>query len=370
MKKYISLLVPALLVAAGACHKKAAEEGAALPTIDVAVPEVRDVTLTKSYPAVVKASKEVDLVARVNGYLTGKVYDSGDFVKKGTVLFTIEDRNYRDAVEQAQASLTEATATRQYAASRYAAMKEALKGDAVSEMEVAQAKSNLETAEAAIATATAALQTARTQLSYCTVYAPFDGHVSAANYNVGAYLAGEGAPVVLATIYHDSKMYAEFSIEDASYLGKLRGYMAENPSAFDSIRVVFSEKLPHSYTACLDYLDPSIDTSTGTMTLQGSIANPYGDLRTGMYATVVLPFGKADDAVLVKDAAISSDQLGKYIYLVNDSGRVETAHIRTGELVDDSMRIVESGIGPNDRYVTKALLKVRDGMEVKPRLTR
>ncbi len=94
--------------------------------------------------------------------------------------------------------------------------------------------------------------------------------------------------------------------------------------------------------------------------------NPYGEIRNGMYVNIHLPFGENSRAILVKDASIGTDQLGKYLYVVNDSDKVIYTPIKTGDLYNDSMRVVTDGISPDARYVTSALLRVRDGMPVKP----
>lgn len=367
-KSVFYLLIPFVPALIQSCHKSESKASAEAPEIDVAVVKTDSVVLHNTYPGTLVATREVDLVARVNGYLLTQNYNPGDFVKEGTVLFTIEDRNYRDAVAQAEASLSTAKATYNYSSSRYEAMKRALESDAVSKMEVEQAKSATEEAAASIKTAEAALQTARTQLSYCTVRAPFDGHVTLAAHDVGSFVGGEGSPVALAKIYHDKTMYVDFSIEDADALANIKARVAENPALFDSIKVVFSEPLKHEYTAKLDYMAPRIDTSTGTMKLQGRIDNPYNELRSGMYATVYLPSGTDARALLVNGAAIATDQLGDYIYVVNDSNKVVYTPVKTGETVADTLRIVTSGVKVGDRYVTKALLKVREGMTVRPKI--
>ena len=374
MKKTNSLIV---LVAVGlglltSCHKKSESDGREQAmTVDDAVPEIDSVVLHKTYPGYLSASQKVQLVARVDGYLTSHPFKGGDFVRKGQVLFTIEDKNYRDVVAKAEASLADARSSYSYASSQYQAMEEALRSDAVSQMEVLQAKNAMEEAAAAIKSAEAALRTARTSLSYCTVTAPFDGHISSTNYDNGAFLAGAGAPVTLATIYDDAKMNANFSIEDSRYLELIKNFKdSVDDIDYTKMPVSFSEELPHNYTGDLSYMAPRIDTSTGTMVLQASIENPYNELKDGMYATVSLPYAFKADAILIKDASIGTDQLGKYIYVVNDSNKIIYTPIEVGETVNDTLRIVTKGIKPGEKYVTKALLKVRDGQTVDPRMTK
>lgn len=368
--KYV-FVVASVLAATSCSHgSKDADATAGKMTVDVAYPVEDSVVLHKSYPGYLTADHEIELVARVDGYLLSQNYTSGDFVRKGTVLFRIEDNNYRDAVSKAEAALATAQSENEYAASRYAAMTEAFKSDAVSEMEVIQARSNLEQSEAAIKTARAALQTAKTQLSYCTVVAPCDGHMSNSPYTTGSYLSGSMSPVVLASIYNDAKVTANFNIEDATYLTALHQAMAEDKVDFEHIPVTFTDSLAHKYTANLSYKDPHVSTSTGTMLFQASIDNKYGELRSGMYVVMEIPYGIEPKAILVKDASIGTDQLGKYLYVLNDSNRVVYTPIEVGQTYQDTLRIVTKGIKPGDRYVTKALLKVRDGMTVNPNVVK
>lgn len=121
-----------------------------------------------------------------------------------------------------------------------------------------------------------------------------------------------------------------------------------------------------SWKAKLDYLSPNVTLTTGTLRLRAELDNPDGMLRPGLFVSVTLPYGEARNAVLVNDASIGTDQLGKYLYVVNDSDIVNYRHIEVGQLADHNMRVVKSGLSPSERYVTKALLKVRQGMKIKP----
>ncbi len=366
VKSYaIIALVGMTLVACGG--KKTDDTTAGLETVDVALPEIDSVILSNTYPGYLTAVKAVDVVGRVNGQLLSQNYKNGQQVTSGTVLFIIESTRYRDAVEQARAELATAISTRDYADSHYKAVKKALESDAVSKMEVIQAESSLKQAEASINNAKAALETAEKMLSYCTVRAPFSGEVSAAKFDVGSYIGGEGAPVTLAQIYDNSVMKAHFSIDDEQYMALIRGLQEQNNVNLKSVPLEFSDTLPHRYTGDLTYISPALNKSTGTVELECDIRNTYNELKPGMFVQVKLPYGTDPHAVLVKETSIGSDQLGKYLYVVNDSNKIVYTPIKVGEVYNDSMRVVTSGISAKTRYVTKALLKVRDGMEVKPR---
>lgn len=365
MKTSECLTLAVTLLFAVSCSHGRQQGGEDLPEISVAEAVTDSVVIYHTYPGELKANNTVDLVGRVNGYLRAKHYDDGQLVEKGRLLFTIEDTQYRDQVRQAQSDLATARSNRDYAAAQYAAMTKALESDAVSVMEVNKAKSSLEQAEASIRSAEAQLQTAQTNLGYCRIYAPYRGHVSVPTMSVGSYVSGEGAPVTLATLYEDATLYAEFHIADKAMQEILLGDRLSKVD-LDSIPLEFQKDIPGHYYGRLIYVSPEVNRATGTLTLRAEVDNTGGYLHDGMYVSIRLPSLSDPSAILVKDAAIGTDQLGKYLFTVNDSSKVVYTPIRTGDMVMDSMCIVDSGIAPGTRYVTKALLKVRDGMTVKP----
>lgn len=367
---YLSLLTgAAALVVLSSCHSnKRTQDDDATQQVSVALPTTDSVTLYKSYPAYVQASSEADIVGRVNGYITEQLYDDGQWVSAGTPLFRIESTSYADKVQQAKAQLATAIAAHDYATKQYEAMKKALESDAVSKMEVIQAESNMHQAEASIQTARAELQTANTMLGYCTVRAPFAGHVSAGQLIPGDFVAGENSPVVLARIYDDSFVNVYFSIEDSNYF-ELNDTPDGRKVDLSHVPVTFSDSILTKYYGPVEYEAPGVDKSTGTIKLRVKLKNPAGELKSGMFATVKLPYAVDPKAIIIRDAAIGTDQLGKYVYVVNDSDKVVYTPIKVGDLYQDTLRIVTSGLTPTDRYVTRAMLKVRDGMTVDPMQT-
>ena len=230
-------------------------------------------------------------------------------------------------------------------------MREALKSDAVSRIQVLQAESSVAEETAAVSNAEAALNTARTNLGYCYIHAPFDGTVSRSTVDVGSYISGAVQPTTLATLYKDNRMYTYFNVADNQWLSMLMSAPSKDGR--------------QTYPATLDYLSPHVDLSTGTLTVRANLDNPKGLLKSGLYVNITLPYGEQKEAVLINSASIGTDQLGKYVYIVNDSNIVRYRHISVGQLIGDSLRQVTTGLSPQERYVTKALMKVRDGMKVK-----
>lgn len=365
MKKIVIPFAFLLLISAGACKKKAVMEEQT-PSIEVDVPIVDSVTLHKTLPGVIRANRVIEVVARVNGRIVSKNYNSGDYVKAGQVLFTIESTKYNNAVQQAQATLDEARSNYEYYSKQYAAMKKALLADAVSQMDVNQAESNMKNAEASIRNAQAALTTARTNLGYCTVTAPASGHITSSTIDVGNVVTGEGSPVTLATIYDDTTVQAVFDISASQYESLLAAKGGTSGPMFRAVPLTFEVDIPGNYTADLVYTSPSVSETTGSLTLKGVINNPDSKLRDGMFVSVSLPYDVEPHAILVRDASIGTDQLGKYLYVVNDSDKVVYTPVEVGEIYQDTLRVITKGINDKSRYVTKALLSVRNGETVKP----
>lgn len=340
-----------------------------MPEVAVAQVVEDSVVLYKDYPGYLEAASKADVVGEVSGKLLTKNYTPGSFVQKGQLLFTIDPSTYRDAVAQANSQLSSARSQRDYYAQQAAAMQRAFEQDAVSKMELLQSQSSLRQAEASIRSAEASLHDAQTKLAKCSVRAPISGYISESTLSPGNYVNGEAAPQTLATIYDNSTFKARFSIEDAAYGNLLEAQSEGGAALFSNMPLKFQNKLPHQYFADLYYEAPSVSQSTGGLTLFGTVKNQNNELKDGMYLLVSLPTGVSAHALLVKDAAISTDQLGKYLYVVNDSDKVVYTPITVGQLYHDSLRVVEKGLKPGDRYVTEALLTVRPGMRISPRLT-
>ena len=394
MKKLMYIFF-ALPILTGCKEKKSAGAMGGMPTpeISVAKPIIKNVTLTKDYPGYLTTEKTVNLVARVNGTLQSVSYAPGGRVKKGQLLFVIEPTLYndkvaqaeaelktaqgqllfvieptlyKDKVEQAEAELKTAQAQLEYARNNYSRMKEAVKSDAVSQIQVLQSESSVTEGVAAVSNAEAALSTARTNLGYCYVRAPFDGTISKSTVDVGSYVGGSLQPVTLATIYKDDQMYAYFNVADNQWLEMSMNNQQPTKELPKKIMVQLGKEGTESYPATLDYLSPNVDLNTGTLMVRANFDNPQGVLKSGLYVSITLPYGEADHAILVKEASIGTDQLGKFLYAVNDSDIVHYRHIEIGQLINDTLRQVLGGLSPQQRYVTEALMKVRDGMKIKP----
>lgn len=365
MKAYIPLTLLALLGSVAACSDKKSATADQPIEVSVATPVTDSVVIHQVYPGNLSSSQAADIVARVNGNIIAQLYTDGQTVRKGQPLISIDPTIYSNKLQQAEAQLASAIASEEFASRQYEAMKKALESDAVSKMDVIQAESNWREAQAQIKNCRAAVDNARQMLGWCTIRAPFAGRVSTPNFSVGAYVGGEASPVTIATIVNDALLYANFAVTDNRFM-----QLTETPEGkrvrLDSVPVTFGDTIAKTYYGLFNYSALEVDPATGTMHMRLDIDNRDRELRPGMFCSVNLPVAVEPHAMMILDAAIGTDQLGKYVYLVNDSDKIVYTPLEVGELIADSLRIVTKGMAPSDRYVTRALLKVRDGMTVKP----
>lgn len=367
--KFISLTIMALgfaLIFHSCKDKRKENQVNAIPKVSVAHPYVMSITLNKDYPGYLQASNIIQVVGRVSGYVTKQNFSSGQYVNAGDLLYIIDPSIYENQLNQAKADLHSAEASLDYYRNNYQRMLEASKSEAISQIDLIQAETNVRTAEANVERSKAALKTAEKTLSYCYIKAPISGNVSTSGASEGEYVNGSASPVLLTTIYNNNPMFAYFNIEDNQYL-KMKSSSKNWTSPLpEKVYVNMQEGRFSQIEATPNYISPFVNLKTGTLMLRAVFDNNDSDLKSGMYCTVSLPYGENEAAILIPDASTGTDQSGRYVYVVNEDNIVSYRHIEVGEIIDDSLIHVTSGLSPEERFVTKALLKVRAGMKVEP----
>ena len=349
------------------CDNKGKKTATAeIPKISVAKPYVMPIVLHKDYPGYLQASNIINVVGRVSGYVTKQNFSSGQYVNAGDLLYIIDPLVYENEVNQAKANLHSAEASLDYYENNYNRMLEASKSDAISQIDLIQAETNVRTAQANVESAKAALKTAEKTLSYCYIKAPISGNVSTSGASEGEYVDGSISPVLLTTIYNNDPMFAYFNIEDNQYLTMKVASKNWDSSLPKKVYINMQEDMFPQIEATPNYISPYVNLKTGTLMLRAVFDNKDTDLKSGMYCTVSLPYGEEDAAILIPDASSGTDQSGRYIYVVDNDNIVSYRHIEVGEIINDSLIHVTSGLSPDERFVTKALLKVRAGMKVEP----
>ena len=315
----------------------------------------------------------VDLVARVEGFLTAIKYVDGALAKKGDTLFVIEQTMYKAKVKEAEAGVAAAQAALVQAEAEFTRQQTLLRQNVSSQatFDVAQAKRD--SARANVESNQGNLTVAQTNLGYTTVEAPFDGIVSKHLITVGE-LVGNGVATKLATIVQLDPMYVEFNMSEQDVL-QIRANLKERRLDVEelskiplSIGLMNEDGFPHQ--GFLNYVSPEIDASTGTILVRGLFSNPTRTLIPGFFVRVKVPKGLGPSAsLLVPNRVLAEDQAGKYLLIVNKDNVVEQVRVTTGQLITGGLRVIATGLKADDRVVLSTNSRAIPGGKVVPKLT-
>lgn len=360
------------VVALAGCEDKNTFVAPPPPKVDVAVPVQRPVTRYVEATGNTAPIKNVDLVARVQGFLQSQDYTDGTFVKQGTQLFTIEPETYKLKLEQAQAAEAGAQASLRQAEADFKRQSELVQRQAVSQATLDTSTSTRDNAQANLQQAQANTRLAEVNYGYTKVSAPFDGIVSAHMVSIGE-LVGVSSPTQLATIVAMDPIYVNFTVSEQDVLriraeAARRGLTAADLKQFP-ILVGLQTETGYPHEGKLDYVAPTINQSTGTLAVRGLVPNDKRVLLPGYFVRVRVPFTQEKEALLVPDAALGSDQGGRYLLVANGDNVVEQRKVQIGP-VDNGLRVIESGLKPEDRVVIAGLLRVIPGQKIDPQVTK
>src|SRR5437762_2559149 len=288
--------------------------------VDVAVPVQRPFTRYLEAAGNTAAIKNVELVARVQGFLQSINNQDGSFVKEGTTLFTIEPDTYKLKLEQAQAAEAGAQASVKQAEADFKRQSDLVQRQAVSQATLDTSTAARENAQANLQQAQVNTKIAAVNYGYTNVTAPFDGIVSTHMVSIGE-LVGVSSPTQLATIVALDPIYVNFNVNEQDVLrireeARRRGMTADDLKSLPvEIGLQTESGFPHK--GKLDYVSPTINQSTGTLAVRGVLQNPDRVLLPGYFVRIRVPFDEQKSALLVPDAALGSDQAGRYLLVVN-----------------------------------------------------
>jgi RND family efflux transporter MFP subunit len=363
----LTLTMAGFLAACGQGNQYAAPPP---PKVTVVLPVAQDVTRYFDATGNAAAVNSVDLVARVQGFVQAIGYTDGQFVKKGTSLFTIEPEPYRLKVEAAKASVTSAQATLTQALAEYQRQADLIQKQVSTQANYDKALAQRDSSQADLQSAQANERQAEINLSYTDVTAPFDGFVSARQVSIGQ-LVGASSPTVLATIVQLDPIWVNFTASESDAL-QVRANLAASGRTVadligDPVEVALQNESDFPHVGKLDYVAPFVDPSTGTQAARASLANADRALIPGYFVRVRVP-SKPIPALLVPDVAIGSDQGGRYVLVVNKDNVVEQRQIDTGRLVGD-LRVIDKGLTKDDRVVIGGIMRAIPGQKVDAELS-
>ncbi|MCC3704235.1 efflux RND transporter periplasmic adaptor subunit [Rouxiella badensis] len=348
------------------CDNSVAQSSAPpAPAVSVAAVVVKPIKQWDEFTGRVEAVQSVQLRPRVSGYIDKVNYVEGQEVKKGQVLFTIDDRTYRAAQEQALAQLVHAKNQANLARSESARTEKLVGSEAVSKELWEQRRAAAAQAQSDVLAAQAQLDMAQLNLDFTRVTAPIDGKASRAMITAGNLVTAGDSASVLTTLVSLDKVYVYFDVDEGTFLryqAMARDAKHNNAPLPVHVGLVGEEGYPHQ--GMLDFTDNQLTASTGTIRMRALLDNGDRSFTPGLFARVQMPGSPMFSALLIDDKAVLTDQDRKYVYVVDGSGKAERRDIQMGAM-SGGLRIVQQGLKAGDRVVVDGVQKVfMPGMSV------
>ena len=363
------VLVPvALLGAVGVKlfdHPDAAMAAPPPASVTVASPLVRQVSEWDDYVGRFAPSRSVEIRPRVAGEVTGVHFHDGDIVRKGQLLFTIDSRPFAAALAEAHANVASARSALSLARTDLGRAQRLVADEAVSAGEVDALRGKLEAATAALAAAQARERARALDVGFTQVRAPIGGRISDRRVDAGNQVAGgEGTGgTVLTTINALDPIYFTFDGSEALFLKTQRN--RQPGAAAPAVEIQLQDETSHRWKGKLDFTDNGLDTHSGTIRGRAVLANPGLFLTPGMFGNMRLASAGTRPALLVPDDAVQTDQARKVLLTVDGNNVVTAKPVVLGAVVD-GMRVIRSGVGPQDRIIIKGTQMAMPGAKVAP----
>jgi membrane fusion protein, multidrug efflux system len=371
----LATVLPLLLLPG--CARRPAPPSLPTPTVTVSKPIERPITDYVDFTGRTDAVFSTDIRPRVTGYLVGMPFAEGARVTKDQVLFEIDDRPYKAALDLAKASEDVAKAALVKAQGDYdvgvTIQKE--RKDAISTQELIRRLGARDEAQANVERAKASVVSAQLNYDWCKVRSPIDGQASRYLLTLGNLVNAD--MTLLTTVVSEDPMHVYFDVDENTMLAVMRKVVL--PSKVNLLKQkggvpvlmgLADEGSLFPHKGYVNFANNTVNSSTGTILVRGVFenpANPLGKrlLRPGMFVRVRFPIGKAHPALLVTEKALQSDQGQKYLLVVNDKNVVEYCRVKTGALQEDGLRVIAEGLKPDQRVIVSGTQMVRPEMTVK-----
>jgi len=310
----------------------------------------------------------VEIRPQATGLITEVKFEDGQFVNKGDVLYVIDPRPLKAAVAIAQANLLVAKNHYALADKEFIRAKDLIKTKVISQRIYDERMNTKLVANSTVKRAEAQLSEATINLSYAYVRAPVSGRVSRAEITQGNLVsAGPNAPLLTSIVSRDS-IYADFEIDEQTYLQYMHGFSTEKTIARDIPVELRLQENDTAYQGKIYAFDNRIDPASGTIRARAIFANPKGKLLPGMYARLRLGSATRENVILVSERAIGTDQNRKFVYVVNDKNRATYREVHLGDSIDGD-RIVSSGLVAGDKVIVRGLIRIRPNILVDPKVS-
>ncbi|MDO9412305.1 MAG: efflux RND transporter periplasmic adaptor subunit [Pseudolabrys sp.] len=342
------------------------------PAVTVAPPTKKTVFDFDEYVGRFVAVNSVEVRARVSGYLEGVHFKDGQIVQQGDLLFSIDKRPFENAGAQARATVTQTRSNLSFTTADFERGQQLVKDKTITEQTFEQRSQAYRNAQAAVSGAEAALRTSELDLEFTALKAPINGRIGDRRVSPGNLVTGGsgGNTTLLATIVSTDPIRFEFTFDEASYLryersaAKGNADIASRGTGLD-VKLKLIDEPDFVHTGAMDFVDNVIERATGTIRGRASFANANGVFTPGMFARIRVPASSAYEALLLPDAAIGSEQVRKFVLVVDGENTARLKYVTLGQL-DGDLRVIKTGLVPEDKVIVNGMARVRAGQKVTP----
>jgi multidrug efflux system membrane fusion protein len=378
MRTVVSARVALMFLAFGlplaGCGEGAPKQAAPPPpAVTVANPQKQLVTDYDEYVGRFVAVDSVEVRARVSGYLDKVHFKDGQIIKQGDPLFTIDRRPFETSLAQVRATLTQARANLAFTESDLARASQLVKDRTITEQTFEQRTQAKRVAEASVAAQEAAVRQAELDLQFTELKAPVTGRIGDRRVSEGNLVTGgtSGNTTLLATIVSIDPIRFEFTFDEASFLRYERlgkeGKEATSRNTQMEVAVRLIDEQDFAHKGRMDFVDNVIERTSGTIRGRAVLANPDGVFTPGMFGRVRVPGSPPYEALLVPDTALGSEQVRKFVMVVDGENTARIKYVTPGQLVGN-LRVIKDGLAADDRVIVNGLMRARPGAKVTPQV--
>jgi membrane fusion protein, multidrug efflux system len=374
-RPFVAVIALAVLLA-GCSKEEAKPQPQQRPAPEVVVQTVvpRDIPFTPTFVAQTESSQQVNIVARVSGFLDKIAYQEGDFVKEGQLLFQLDPKPFQAQLEAARGELQAQQARFTTSQANLGRVKPLAQENALSQADLDKAQGEFDSAKAAVFAAQAKVKEAELNLGYATIRSPVNGLASRALQRQGAFVNATSDSANLTYVAAIDPIWVNFSVSQTQAartreLIQTKQIVAPRNQDY-VVELLLSDGTPYPHQGKINFADPSFSQDTGSFLVRAVLPNPNTVLRPGMFVTAIVKGSIRPNAIVVPQLAVQQGSNGHLVYVVKDDGTVEVRPVIVGEYVGEKEIVIVSGLIAGDRVVVEGVLKVVPGQPVKVAETR